>query len=195
MEYNITLTALSSLLKVLKVHSCFNDFLIDGRTELKVNNSCKMNKIVSIEPRLYYHFGITYGLKSDDNLMSILSENINLVIGIDGLPLTKSFSSMFWPILGYVRYPGKPRMFLIGLYRGREKPCSCNLFKKNLVDELKDLSVNGMEKDFGKTFVLMHFVVVLQQKVLYYVQKVMLDTHLVQDVLLMANKSLTPLVF
>lgn len=152
-ECNITLTALSSLLKVKKVHSCFNDFSVDGRTLLKVNNNCKTNTIDSIEPGLYYHFGIAYGLKSDNNLISILSENIKLVISVDGLPLTKSSSSMFWPILGYVRYPGKPRMFLIGLYWGREKPCSSNLFLKNLVNELKDLSENGMETDFGKTFV------------------------------------------
>lgn len=79
-----------------------------------------------------YDFGIANGLKSACNLMSSLGENIKLVIGIDVLPLAKSSSSMFWPILGYARYSGKPRVFFIGLYWGREKPQCINLFlKKN----------------------------------------------------------------
>lgn len=93
------------------------------------------NKIVSIELGLKYHFGITYGLKSDNNLMNILSENIKLVISIDGFSLTKSSSSLFWPILGYIRYPDKALVFLICLYWGKEKPCCRNLFLINLVDE------------------------------------------------------------
>lgn len=154
-DHNITLTALSSLLKVLKVHDCFKYFPVDARTVLKTKNNSQHNThtIVPVQPGFYYHFGIANGLKSDYNLMSILGEKIKLIIGIDGLPLTKSSSSMFWPILGYARYSGKPRVFLIGLYWGREKPHSSNLYLKNLVDELKYLSVNGMVSDFGKKYV------------------------------------------
>lgn len=145
--------AFSALLKVLKVHSCFNHFPADSRTVVKVNKPHNTDTIVSIHPGLYYHFGIANGLKSDCNFKSIQDEEIQIVIGIDGLPLTKSSSSMFWPILGYARYSGKPHVFLIGLYWGREKPHSSNLFLKNLVDELKYLFENGMETDFGKKIV------------------------------------------
>lgn len=154
-DHNITLTALSSLLKVMKVHNCFKYFPVDARTVLKINVNSQLNaqKIVPVQPGFYYHFGIANGLKFDYNLMSILGDEIKLIIGIDGLPLTKSSSSMFWPILGYARYSGKPRVFLIGLYWGREKPHSSNLYLKNLVDELKYLSENGMVSDFGKKYV------------------------------------------
>lgn len=106
-----------------------------------------------VQPGFYYHFEIANGLKFDYNLMSILGEKIKLVIGIDGFPLTKSSSSTFWPILGYARYSGKARVFLIGLYWEREKACNSNLYLKNLVDELKNLSEHGMVSDFGKKYV------------------------------------------
>jgi len=77
-----------------------------------------------------------------------------LVIGVDGLPLTKSSSSSFWPILGYARdFSIKPNVFLIGLYRGKEKPSSSNSFLNDLVDELKYLADYGMDTDFGKKIV------------------------------------------
>jgi len=68
--------------------------------------------------------------------------------------LTKSSSSCFWPILGYVRdYSNKPNVFLIGLYWGKEKPSNSNSFLSDLVDELKYLADHGMDTDFGKRIV------------------------------------------
>jgi len=148
-EHNITLSALSALLKLLKNHKCFSNFSVDARTVLKT--PIKPNEIQTIQSGYYYHFGILNGLKYHCNF-SIVNENIiKLVIGIDGLPLTKSSSSAFWPILAYVRYSSfKSNVFLIGLYWGKEKPQNSNLFLKNLVDELKFLSENGMDTAYGK---------------------------------------------
>jgi len=42
-ENNITLSALSALLKILKTHNCFNHFPIDARTVLKTNKSNESN--------------------------------------------------------------------------------------------------------------------------------------------------------
>lgn len=49
---NITLSALSALLKVLKDHSCFNDIPIDARTVLKTGHIFKPNKIQLVSPGL-----------------------------------------------------------------------------------------------------------------------------------------------
>lgn len=77
-----------------------------------------------------------------------------MVVGIDGLPLTKSSSSAFWPILAYVRFSSfKSNVFLIGLYWGKEKPQNSNLFLKNLVDELTFLAENGLDTAYGKKYV------------------------------------------
>ncbi len=77
-DHNITLKALSSLLKVLKVHECFKYFPVNATTVLKVNNNSQSNTqaIVPVQPGFYYHFGIANGLKFDYNLMSILGKKI-----------------------------------------------------------------------------------------------------------------------
>ena len=67
--------------------------------------------------------------------------------------LPKVLLVCFGLYLGYVQYSGKPRVFLIGLHWRREKPHNSNLYLKNLVDELKYLSENGIVSDFGKKYV------------------------------------------
>ncbi|XP_060878351.1 protein FAM200A-like [Metopolophium dirhodum] len=59
---NITLTAFSALLKLLKNHSCFSDIPVDARTVLKINNVHQGNAIQVVSPGLYYHFGVANGL-------------------------------------------------------------------------------------------------------------------------------------
>lgn len=70
-------------------------------------------------------------------------DTIPLVVGFDGLPLTKSSSSTFWPILGYIRQTHSI-VFPIGVYWGNEKPHDSNIFMKNFNDEIKDLIENGI---------------------------------------------------
>ncbi|KAF0711009.1 Uncharacterized protein FWK35_00034678 [Aphis craccivora] len=41
-------------------------------------------------------------------------------------------------------------MFLIGLYWGKKKPSSSNLFLNDLIKELKYLAINGIDTAFGK---------------------------------------------
>jgi len=115
---NITLTAFSALLKLLKNHSCFSDIPVDARTVLKINNVHQPNTIQVVSPGLYYHFGVANGLINTlGEFIGKFGDVIHINIGIDGLPLTKSSSSTFWPILGYARYPNlKHYVFLIGLY-------------------------------------------------------------------------------
>ena len=159
MAHNITLISLSSLLKVLKCHKCFKDIPVDARTVLKTNKPNQGNDIQIVPPGLYYHFGIANGLNNLGDILVDFDDVIKIVIGIDGLPLTKSSSSTFWPILGYARYPAiitpyRHHIFIIGLYWGKEKPRSCNDYLKYLVSELKDLYTNGMQTKFGKKIVI-----------------------------------------
>jgi hypothetical protein len=73
---------------------------------------------------------------------------------IDGLSLTKSSSSTFWPVLAYARYPlNKPNVFIIGLYWGKVKPQCSNLYLRSMVDELKSLYLNGFKMEYGVKFV------------------------------------------
>lgn len=110
-SHNITNVAFSGLLKTLKKHKCFNLFPVDARTVLKTKN-IDNNQIQVITPGIYYHFGIEIGLRGLGDWFQFNDETIKIVIGIDGLPLTKSSQSSFWPILGYVRnFPKKLKYF------------------------------------------------------------------------------------
>jgi len=118
-NYSITSVDFSSLLKILKEHNCFNNFPVDSRTVMKTNKYDMTHQIQTVNSGLYYHFGISNGLMSVYDL-SVFEEVIKLVVGIDCLPLTKSCSSTFWPVLAYARYPpSKPNVFIIGLYWGK----------------------------------------------------------------------------
>jgi len=153
--YNISNTALSALLKSLKSHKCFNNFPIDARTILKPNLPSESMVIQSIPPGVYHHFGVANGLNSLGNIINYTGETIKILIDIDGLPLTKSSNSTFWPILGCVRYPSNfPHIFLIGLYWGKDKPKESNIFLKDVVSELFELSESGFMTEFGKKYVV-----------------------------------------
>lgn len=147
--HSITNTALSALLKSLKSHTCFKNIPIDARTVLKINPNISM-EIQSILPGNYYHFGIAKSIKYLSNFVHFNDESIKILIGIDGLPLTKSSSSTFWPILGRVQLLNSHYVFLIGLYWGYDKPQDSNLYLQSLVNELKDLSLNGLLTNVGK---------------------------------------------
>lgn len=147
--YNITNSALSALLKSLKSHKCFSNIPVDARTVLKVNPNRPMD-IQSIPPGSYHHFGIAKGIQYLSNYVQFNDESIKILIGIDGLPLTKSSCSTFWPILGCVQLLNSHYIFLIGLYWGYDKPLESNLFLQNFINELKELSTTGISTKFGQ---------------------------------------------
>jgi len=186
-NYSITSVAFSSLLKILKEHNCFNSFPVYSRTVMKTNKSnMTNNQIQTVNSGLYYHFGISNGLMSVYDI-SVFEEVIKLVVGIDGLPLTKSSSSTFWPVLAYVRYPtNKPNIFIIGLYWGKEKPQYRNLYLRSMVDELKSLSLNGFKTEYGIKFVVLDTICcdLPARIVLLHALKILMTIIHVQDVLL-----------
>ena len=106
-------TALSSLLGMLRV---FHPSLPkDPRTLLKT--PCPSN-LKLVEGGAYFHFGIANCLSKSKELLDFVSQNsddmadplpalslslslsLSLQVNFDGLPLFKSWSTQFWPILG-----------------------------------------------------------------------------------------------
>lgn len=143
---------MSALLKILKTHNCHSYFPIDARTILK-NKSSKNNlQIQTVSPGIFHYFKIQNSLNIiyNSNSQYFIGDIIKIVMGVDGLPLSKSSSSCFWPILGYIRNPCyRPYVFLIGLYWGKDKPLNCNDFLLDLVNELKYLYKNGFQTKNG----------------------------------------------
>jgi len=142
-KHNITQNAASDLLKMLNGHSCFkNELPIDDHTLMKTNISNTLFSFDNVPPGHYYHFGIENGIK---NYYDTSNPNpvIKLVFGIDGLQLTKSSNTVFWPILCYIR-PNNIIVFPITIFWGNNKPHDSNIFLAEFFNEMKQLILNGI---------------------------------------------------
>lgn len=140
-QCNVPNTTVNRLLPILKQHECLHSLPLDCRTLLHSNNT-KITNIRLVNPGYYFHFGLREGIVKCADRYN-LNDEIKIIVGIDGLPLAKSSSSQFWPILAYVQ-PFKEYAFLIGLYHGFEKPIESNDFLKEFIDEAEHLVKNGI---------------------------------------------------
>ncbi|CAI6370637.1 unnamed protein product [Macrosiphum euphorbiae] len=140
-DYNVNQNSVNSLLKILK-NDCNLEYLPkDCRTLLK-SGSSKVTNIINIDSGIYYHFGLAAGILRFSSIISS-TDIIKIALGIDGLPITKSSSSQFWPILAYIM-PHKNYVFPVGIYHGHEKPQDSNIYLRDLVSEILELTMNGI---------------------------------------------------
>lgn len=114
-----------------------NSLPSDARTILKTEDISK--HISNLPPGKYYHFGLKSTI-----LMKLIQNNfegveINISINIDGLPLTKSSGSQFWPILVKIDELKQLRPFPIAVYHGENKPDNSNIFLQKFTEEIKIL--------------------------------------------------------
>ncbi|XP_038554925.1 uncharacterized protein LOC119888442 [Micropterus salmoides] len=146
-EFGISLIALSALLSILKI--CHPSLPKDGRTLLKTKTCYNIN---SVAGGVFHYCGILNSIRKIlDKVWSTVPDGhaFKLQLNFDGLPLCKSTSTQFWPILGMLqRYTKKP--MLIGLFCGTSKPNSLAEYLHNLVQELKMLKSGFLFKQ--KTF-------------------------------------------
>lgn len=161
-EYKIPLNATNGLLSVLKSldlndFKCFLNLPKDSRTLLGTLTNVNYS-IRTVEPGIYYHFGIAKGILKHYDATSNNNESIHISIGFDGLPLSRSSKSQFWPILAYIRnlYTGNQgKVFPIGIYHGKAKPKDSDDFVLDFVNEAVDLATNGLnirDKNFKIIF-------------------------------------------
>ena len=138
-DNNISIIALTSLLKLLKTHECHNNLPADGRTLLKTPQSIDL-KVV--KPGNYVHIGLKIQLEKKITEMFSDFNEVELLVHFDGLPLSKSSKSSLWPILGSISGPSD--VILIGIYHGYEKPKSPNSFIQYFIEEVKQLTSEGV---------------------------------------------------
>jgi hypothetical protein len=131
---NITLSALGGLLKILrKGHP---ELPKDPRTIMRPSTDFV---IQTVADGSYYHFGLSSCLVNVIDNVSIDGSEILLQINVDGLPLFKSTSSQFWPILGLSTNAQKREPFVIGIYYGNSKSTSAKEYLQQLLVELNNL--------------------------------------------------------
>lgn len=145
--FGVSLMALSALLSILTIYH--PSLPKDGRTLLKTKTSYKINNVAG---GVFHYCGILNSIgKILDKMWSTVPDGhaFKLQLNFDGLPLYKSTSTQFWPILGMLQgYSKKP--LLIGLFCGTSKPNSLAEYLCDLVQELKMLKSGFLFKQ--KTF-------------------------------------------
>jgi len=147
-DNNITHSALSSLLSILKQHH--TNLPTDPRTLLKTPHTYNVKEIVGIRGQVgqYYHFGLAAGINELLSMFSGQCTNnlLTLQFNFDGLPLFKSASQEFWPILCLVKeFETNP--FVVGLYCGAKKPPNIDDYVHDFVEELCNLLHTGIIND------------------------------------------------
>lgn len=144
-NYNISLNACDGLLSVLRQHNCFANIPKDSRTLLGTPRKLNLN-IRTIEPGIYYHFGLANGIiRNSQSMKTDINSVIKIAVGIDGLPISKSTNSQLWPILGFIMNTElKPNVFIIGIFHGHSKPKNSDDFLHDFVTEACNLLDNGI---------------------------------------------------
>lgn len=142
-NYNIPHTAANNLLTILK--NCdtaqLSSLPQDARSLMKTPR--KVNTM-DIGGGKYVHFGLAEGIRQciKENYITVPTE-IKLNFNIDGLPLSKSSGSQFWPILAAPVEKFYVAPFPVGIFHGIKKPESVNEFLLPFVNEGKIILGEG----------------------------------------------------
>lgn len=127
---------------ILRSHNITN-IPKDARTLLKTP---KKHVIYDIPGGTYWHNGIGTNLTLMYSGQPNIPDELQLMFNIDGLPISKSSQSQFWPIIGQV-HQSMYEPFFIGIFHGYSKPQNVNDYLKFFVNELNDLLERGIVID------------------------------------------------
>ncbi|XP_028281085.1 uncharacterized protein LOC114448365 [Parambassis ranga] len=136
-HFRVPLVALTALLSILRVHH--PSLPKDARTLLKTTTSYTIHDLAG---GTYYYFGIWKAFeKSLAHIWSCIPNKhvFRLQLNVDGLPLFRSSSLQFWPILGLLQGV-KKKPVVIALFCGNSKPNCLTDYLRDLVHELEELS-------------------------------------------------------
>lgn len=147
---NTPLEKLDELLAILRrnafpdIPKCAKTFLCTTSAQYKIELFDDSGEFV--------YFGISVNLKRF--IISSLHPNgiIELLINVDGIPLFRSSSKQFWPLLCQIFCKSsfyKP--FPVAVYCGDKKPSNINKYLEQFVSELNDIQRNGLLVN-GKNF-------------------------------------------
>jgi len=144
-EQNIAHNTANELLAILRKHGHV-DLPKDVRVLLKTPRNTSAN-IKCLGNGRYIHFGISSTLKRSIQIYCkfIKGNEIKLNINIDGLPLSKSSGSQFWPIMASIEDIDVYTLpFIIGIYHDMCKPNDANDFLLDFVNNFILLSLTGI---------------------------------------------------
>lgn len=144
-QHNIPHNFANELLKVLRKHGHI-ELPCDIRVLLRTPQNAFVH-IKSMGDGHYVHFAFFLSLERAIKTYSkfINKNEIKLNINVDGLPISKSSNSRFWPIMVSIEdidiYTSP---IIVGVYHGMSKPKDTNEFLMNFVNDLIFLCRNGI---------------------------------------------------
>jgi hypothetical protein len=143
LTWGIKQNAVDALLGIFRLFHWGLSLPKTARTLLKTPR--KVSGIKSVPPGKYFHFGILNSLLRVIRSMPVedIPPTIEILINIDGIPISKSSGDQFWPILGKIWNGKNQKVFIIGLYCGIAKPESCDIYLADFVAEAQELEQNG----------------------------------------------------
>jgi hypothetical protein len=101
-HYKISYIALDNFLSILRQHKCFITLPKRAKTLLKTK-PVSIENIRVVDSGKYYHFGLKNEIvRYLPYNNCVLEQELKIVIGFDGLPIHKSTSLQFRPILAYI---------------------------------------------------------------------------------------------
>lgn len=139
-KFRIPHNAVNELLLILNNYTSCN-FSKDSRTLL---HTPRKTNIVAISGGHYYHFGLKKAVEEllNNREKITINETVNLLINIDGLPLSKNIEGLtFWPILCSDNV--SKQVYIVGCFCGKSKPTHAEEFLRPFVDEAVELSQDG----------------------------------------------------
>lgn len=138
--YNVTHMCLNGLIALIRNKYPF--LPKDSRSVLKTPRSVST---IPLENGNMIYIGIKNALKKKiESGISFPGNHILLQWNVDGIPIFKSSSLEFWPILGKCSNVTDKHPFCIAIFCGKGKPAPLNVYLHEFVLEQQDLVQNGL---------------------------------------------------
>lgn len=145
-ECCIPQSTVDKLLLILRKHG--HDLPQTCRTLMKTPRNTFQN-ISSVSNGRYIHFGLASGInRSISKYCRTMPCEVKININIDGLPLSQSSGSQFWPILASIEIKDLyTEPFAVGMFHGMSKPNNVNDFLRPFVNEAQIVLREGVSSD------------------------------------------------
>ncbi|XP_066596597.1 uncharacterized protein [Prorops nasuta] len=142
-DMNVTHVQINKILSVIRLHPCLSNLPKDARSLLQTSR--ERITLFSVEPGKYVHFDVELKILQSLQLHHSASSLVKLDIDFhtDGCTLDRSGLINIWPIQMRVSNIKNSKPFIVGIYKGKEKPHDPLLFFEAFVSDIKTLLDNG----------------------------------------------------
>ncbi|CAH0549692.1 unnamed protein product [Brassicogethes aeneus] len=152
-DNSITHNAINDLINI--IHPAFPFLKKDARSILKTPRNVRK---IQLENGNMIYFGLENGLKKKiAEGLKHFNDTILLNINVDGIPLFKSSSTEFWPVLVHSDSFTSPYPFAAAIFCGSGKPSPLKDFLNDFITECLHLFSNGIKYEHKMCHIKINF--------------------------------------